>query len=83
MPFKYRLLAKTILFLSGFKIYRQKFGDAGFWLVTNKEMPKEIHREDDVFENKKAKSGQIKKAKLVCDGEKGSTRCRWVFDVAT
>lgn len=80
MPFKYRLLAKTILFLCGFKIYRAKFGDAGFWMITNKEMPKVIHDEDSVFVNKEAKPGQIRKAKLVCDGEVGRVKCKWVFE---
>jgi hypothetical protein len=81
LPLKYRLLAKTILFLCGFKIYRQRFGDAGFWLITNKPLPKEIHDEDVVFENKNAQKGQIRKAKLICDGEVGRVKCRWVFNV--
>jgi len=83
LPLKYRLLAKTILFLCGFKIYRQRFGDAGFWLITNKPLPREIHDEDVVFENRTAEPGQIKRAKLVCDGEVGWVRCRWVFDIVT
>lgn len=65
----------------GFRLYRQQLGDAGFWLVSNKPMPKEIHTVDDVFVNKKAKPGQIKKAKLVCDGDPPKVKCRWVFDV--
>lgn len=81
MPFKYRLLAKTILFLCGFKIYRQKFGDAGFWMITNKELPKVIHETDEVFVNKNAKPGQIRKSKLVCDGEVGKVKCRWVHEI--
>lgn len=82
MPLKYRLLAQTILFLCGFKIYRQRFGDAGFWIVTDKPLPKEIHDEDIVFENKTAQKGQICKAKLVCDGEEGRVKCRWFFDIS-
>ena len=44
-------------------------------------MPKEINDEDVVFENTDKQKGQIKKAKLVCDGEEGRVKCRWVFDV--
>jgi len=51
-------------------------------LITNKPLPKEIHDEDVVFENKNAQKGQIGKAKLVGDGEVGRVKCRWVFDVA-
>jgi hypothetical protein len=81
LPIKYRLIAKTILFLCGFKIDRQRFGDAGFWMITNKPLPKEIHDEDIVFENGTAETGQIKKAKLVCDGEEGRVKCRWIFEI--
>jgi len=81
LPLKYRLLAQTLLFLSGFSFYRQQFGDAGFWLITNKPLPKEIHDEDVVFENKNAQKGQIRRAKLVCEGETGRVKCRWAFDI--
>ena len=50
-------------------------------MITNKPMPKEIHDEDVVFENKNAQKGQIRRAKLVCEGETGRVKCRWAFDV--
>jgi len=49
--------------------------------VTDKPLPREIHDEDIVLENKNAQKGQIRKVKLVCDGEEGRVKCRWVFDV--
>jgi hypothetical protein len=44
-------------------------------------MPKNIHQDDEVWTNKTAKPGQIKKARLVCDGEAPKIKCEWVYEV--
>lgn len=80
MPLKYRIIAKTLLFLGGFRLYRAKFGDAGFWMISNKPMPKTVYDEDVVFLNNSAKSGQIRKATLICKGDAPKIRCEWKYE---
>lgn len=64
-----------------FKVYRQRFGDAGFWLVSDKSMPQKIMDSDVVVENKKAEPGQVRKAKLICEGDPGKVKCRWQLEI--
>ena len=81
MPLHYRILARAILYLCDFRLFRTRVGEYGFWVVTNKKFPKVVKDEDTVYINKTAQKGQVKTAKLICEGEVGRVKCRWAIEV--